>query len=56
MAIESGRTRCPRCMAWADYRFVDLGDDKLEYEVRCGSCGNIHSEITVISTAVTTAA
>jgi uncharacterized Zn finger protein len=56
MPIESGRTRCPRCMAWTEYRFVDPGDNKLEYEVRCESCGNIHSEVTAMPTAVTTAA
>jgi len=43
-------------MAWTEYRFDDRGADKLEYEVRCESCGNIHSEVTVISTAVATAA
>jgi hypothetical protein len=51
MAIETGRTRCPRCMAWTEYRFLDLGDNKLEYEVRCTTCGNIHSEVTVVTAA-----
>jgi len=38
-------------MAWTDYRFLDLGENKLEYEVRCTACGNIHSEVTVVTTA-----
>jgi hypothetical protein len=43
-------------MAFSEYRFVDRGDNTLEYEVRCESCGNIHSEVTGTSTAATTAA
>jgi len=38
-------------MAWAEYRFLDRGDNKLEYEVRCSARGNVHSEVTVVSTA-----
>jgi hypothetical protein len=56
MAVESGRARCPRCMAWAEYRFLDRGENKLEYEVKCGACGNVHSEVSVVSTATTAAA
>jgi len=37
-------------MAWAEYRFLDHGDNKLEYEVQCGACGNIHSEVNVLAT------
>jgi uncharacterized Zn finger protein len=55
-AVEHGRTRCPRCAALAEYRFLEIGGDQLEYEVRCGSCGHVHSEITPISTAPATAA
>jgi uncharacterized Zn finger protein len=45
-AVESGMTRCPRCMVLAEYRFLDRGDNALEYEVRCGTCGHVHSEST----------
>jgi uncharacterized Zn finger protein len=55
-AVEQGPARCPRCMTWAQYRFLDHGNDKLEYEVRCGACGNVHSEVTVVSTSATAAA
>jgi uncharacterized Zn finger protein len=54
--VEHGRTRCPRCAAFAEYRFLEIGDDKLKYEVRCGSCGHVHSEVTPVSTAPPTAA
>lgn len=56
MAVERGRTRCPRCMAWADYRFLDRGDNMLEYEVQCGACGHVHSEVNVLSPATSAAA
>jgi hypothetical protein len=56
VAVEHGRTRCPRCMAWAEYRFLDRGDDTLEYEVRCGACDNVHSEVTGVSTGSPVAA
>lgn len=56
MAVERGRARCPRCMAWADYRFLDRGRNTLEYEVRCAACGNLHSEMTTLSPAATAAA
>ncbi|MCV7410330.1 hypothetical protein [Mycobacterium florentinum] len=47
--IEHGRARCPRCAAFAEYRFLEIGDNKLEYEVRCGTCGHVHSEVTPVS-------
>jgi uncharacterized Zn finger protein len=56
MAVEQGHARCPRCMAWAEYRFLERGDDRLEYQVQCDACGNVHSEVTVVSTARTVAA
>lgn len=55
MAIEHGRARCPRCMAWAQYRFLER-DDKLEYQVQCDACGNLYSEVTAASTVTTPAA
>jgi hypothetical protein len=56
MAVENGRTRCPRCMAWAQYQFFERDDDKLEYQVHCDGCGNLYSEVTAASTATTSAA
>jgi uncharacterized Zn finger protein len=56
MAVEHGRARCPRCMAWAEYQFLERGHDKLEYEVRCADCGHVHSEVTVVPTATPAAA
>lgn len=56
MAVERGHARCPRCMAWADYQILDRGDNMLEYEVRCTACGNLHSEVSVLSPATTVAA
>lgn len=42
--VEMGAARCPRCMAMADYRFYENGDDLL-YEVSCRPCGNVYSEV-----------
>ncbi|BBZ43754.1 hypothetical protein MPRM_10350 [Mycobacterium parmense] len=56
MAVERGRARCPRCAAWAEYRFLDRGQNKLEYEVRCASCDNVHSEVTVVAAPASEAA
>lgn len=50
MTVEHGRTRCPRCAVWAEYRFLEIDGGKLEYEVRCGTCGHVHSEVTTVST------
>ncbi|WP_152531213.1 hypothetical protein [Mycobacterium sp. UM_CSW] len=56
MAVERGRARCPRCAAWAEYQFLELADNKLEYEVQCGACGHLHSEVTSVYPAATAAA
>lgn len=56
VTVEHGRTRCPRCMSWAEYQFLDRGDDTLEYQVQCSSCGNVHSEVSPVSTPTTAAA
>jgi phage FluMu protein Com len=50
-AVESGITRCPRCMVLTGYKFFDRGDDTLLYEVRCESCGNVYSEVTGVPAA-----
>lgn len=44
--IERGKTRCPSCVAFADYSFVEDGPDCISYEVRCGRCGEVHRETT----------
>jgi mono/diheme cytochrome c family protein len=44
--VEFGTARCPRCMAHAEYRFLDLGDGTVEYQVRCGACHGVYSEVT----------
>jgi uncharacterized Zn finger protein len=54
--VEHGHARCPRCATWADYRFLEIGDDKLKYEVQCGTCGHVHSEVTLVTTGTATAA
>ncbi len=54
--VEHGRTRCPRCAAFAEYRFLEVGDNKLEYEVRCASCDHVHSEVTPVSASGVAAA
>ncbi len=56
MTVERGRTRCPRCMAWADYRFLENGENLLEYAVNCEACGNLHSEVASVPTAPPAAA
>lgn len=55
VTVEHGHTRCPRCMKMSEYRFLDRGNDTLEYEVRC-SDGHVHSEVTAVSATTTAAA
>ncbi len=43
-------------MAWAQYRFLERDDDKLEYQVHCDACGNLYSEVTAGPTVTTPAA
>lgn len=42
--IERGLARCPRCVAVADYFFVELSPSLLRYEVNCGTCGETYRE------------
>ncbi|ORB29273.1 hypothetical protein [Mycolicibacterium parafortuitum] len=45
--VERGVARCPRCVAVADYVFVEMSDHGprgLRYEVRCRKCGERYSE------------
>jgi hypothetical protein len=43
--VERGLARCPRCVAVADYTFVESGPNCLRYEVRCGRCGEEYREV-----------
>lgn len=54
--VECGSARCPRCMTYAEYRFLDRGDGTLEYEVRCHACAHVHSEVTICLPADSSAA
>ncbi|ABK66575.1 hypothetical protein PICSAR240_02455 [Mycobacterium avium subsp. paratuberculosis] len=38
-------------MAWAQYRFLERDDSKLEYQVSCDECGNHYSEVTATTPA-----
>jgi hypothetical protein len=42
--IERGQARCPRCVAVADYFFVEVSTNLLRYEVNCGRCGENYRE------------
>lgn len=45
VVVERGRARCPRCVAVADYTFVESGPNCVRYEVRCGTCGEAYCEV-----------
>ncbi|KRD07706.1 hypothetical protein ASE48_09650 [Mycobacterium sp. Root265] len=42
--VERGKARCPRCVAVAEYSFVELGPNLLRYEVNCVGCGEAYRE------------
>lgn len=44
LVVERGQARCPRCVAVADYAFVELGPERLRYEVSCHGCGERYRE------------
>lgn len=44
VVVERGAARCPRCMALADYRFLESDGGFLRYEVSCQPCGNLYLE------------
>lgn len=48
MVVERGLARCPRCVAVADYVFIETSSDRaargLRYEVRCRKCGERYCE------------
>lgn len=45
VVVERGLARCPRCVAVADYTFVESGPNSLRYEVHCGKCGEAYCEV-----------
>lgn len=45
VVVERGLARCPRCVAVADYTFVESGSNSLRYEVHCGKCGEAYCEV-----------
>jgi hypothetical protein len=42
--VERGKARCPRCVAVAEYSFIELGPNLLRYEVNCVGCGETYRE------------
>jgi hypothetical protein len=44
MVVERGRARCPRCVATAEYTFVEYEPNGVRYEVRCRKCGECYAE------------
>ncbi len=45
VVVERGLARCPRCVAVADYAFVESGPNSVRYEVNCGKCGEAYCEV-----------
>ena len=45
VVVERGLARCPRCVAVADYTFVESGPNSLRYEVNCAKCGEAYCEV-----------
>lgn len=46
VVVERGSARCPRCVAAADYTFVETGPESVRYEVRCKKCGETYCEVS----------
>ncbi len=44
LVVERGKARCPRCVAMAEYSFVEVGPELLRYEVSCQGCGERYRE------------
>ncbi len=47
LVIERGQARCPRCVALAEYRFVERERDLIRYEVHCAGCGPYREKLGV---------
>ncbi|BBZ31036.1 hypothetical protein MMAD_53310 [Mycolicibacterium madagascariense] len=45
VVVERGLARCPRCVAVADYAFVESGPNSVRYEVHCARCGEDYCEV-----------
>ncbi len=45
VVVERGLARCPRCVAVADYTFVESGPNSVRYEVNCRKCGEAYREV-----------
>lgn len=45
VVVERGLARCPRCVAVADYAFVESGPNSVRYEVHCRKCGEAYCEV-----------
>jgi hypothetical protein len=52
VVVERGSARCPRCVAVADYTFVESELDTVLYEVDCRSCGEVYSEVNSLAPPV----
>lgn len=52
VVVERGSARCPRCVAIADYTFIESELDMVRYEVDCRSCGQVYSEVSSLAPAV----
>jgi hypothetical protein len=46
VVVERGSARCPRCMVVVDYHFYESADGSFRYEVTCGACVNVYSEVS----------
>lgn len=56
VVVERGLARCPRCVAVADYTFIESGPNSVRYEVHCGKCGEAYREFnSVVAQDFTTA-
>lgn len=51
VVVERGSARCPRCVAVADYAFIESDLDVVRYEVHCHSCGEVYSEVNSLAPA-----
>ena len=56
VVVERGLARCPRCVAVADYAFVESGPNSVRYEVTCAKCGEAYCEVNTAAAPDLTAA
>lgn len=52
VVVERGSARCPRCVAVAEYAFIESELDVVRYEVHCRSCGEVYSEVNSLAPVV----